>query len=805
MKNYPIGITFKIAWRNMVKHRFYAVLNVVGLFAGIVFTLLIAAYVYNELQVNTQLRNANRQYFLQSIWKDPNMGPDITTLGPIAKRLKEDYPGLVANYYRWDGITSGVSKGDKHFRENIQLGDSTLLNMYGFKLLYGNPATALTEPFSVVITQDIANKYFGKTNVAGETISIQSFLGGNHDFKITGVLKEMSENSVTQLNSDNHNTIFIPTNTFTYFGHNNPDAWDDIYIASYVELKKGVSAKNLELLIKRFVKQNASSAISANLTVHPVLLTDYYKEKDNAFVMRMIYTLSSVALFILLMAVVNFINIAISSSGSRMKEIGIRKVLGSVRKELVMQFLTESIILVSVATMLALAAYPLLKNIFSQLVGKGIPALSSFPWYYIFVPLITILIVGLLAGVYPSLVLSSINTVASLKGKFKSVKENVVLRKSLVGFQFCIAMIVLVTAVIVSQQVMYFFGRNLGYNKEYIVASQVPRDWSAKGVNKMIAVRDEFASMPQVSNVSLSYEIPNGNNGNQPPVYKYGSDSTSAIAMESLVTDENYLTTYQIPLRAGTFFDDRGPDPGKVILNEKAVDALGYVSAGDAVGRQLRIPGDPTIFTVKGVTADFQFGSMQQAIQPMIFLNARNVKAYRYLSFKLKPGNIGAGIEAIQKKWSALLPGTSFEYSFMDDTLKKMYATELQLKKAAYTATVLLLVIVLLGVLGLISLSIHKRVKEIGIRKVLGASVKSIMILFVKEFTAIIAVATMVACPVAYIIMSKWLNNYAYHITITPLPFVFSLLMLGIITITSICLQTIKAAAANLVKSLRTE
>src|ERR1017187_6452545 len=157
MKNYPIGITFKIAWRNMVKHRFYAVLNVVGLFAGIVFTLLIAAYVYNELQVNRQLRNANRQYFLQSIWKDPNMGPDITTLGPIAKRLKEDYAGLVANYYRWDCITSGVSKGDKHCRENIQLSDSTLLNMYGFKLLYGNPATALTEPFSVVITQDIAN------------------------------------------------------------------------------------------------------------------------------------------------------------------------------------------------------------------------------------------------------------------------------------------------------------------------------------------------------------------------------------------------------------------------------------------------------------------------------------------------------------------------------------------------------------------------------------------------------------------------------------------------------------------------
>jgi len=213
IKNY-----FKIAWRNITKHRFYSLLNIVGLFTGMVFTLLIAAYVWNELQVNKKLRNAKNQYFLKSEWKDPNLGPDITTLGPLAKRLKEDYPNLVANYYRWDGISSVISKGDKHFREVIQLGDSTLLSMYGFELQHGDARTALINPYSVVISPGKAIKYFGKTDVVGETITIQSFSGTKRDFAITGVLKEISENSVTQLNEANHNEFFIPANTATYFG-----------------------------------------------------------------------------------------------------------------------------------------------------------------------------------------------------------------------------------------------------------------------------------------------------------------------------------------------------------------------------------------------------------------------------------------------------------------------------------------------------------------------------------------------------------------------------------------------------------
>lgn len=800
LKNY-----FKTAWRSITKHPFYSTVNVVGLLAGISFALLIGAYVYGELQVNKKLRNAERQYFLRSVWNDPNQGNDITTLAPLAKRLKEDYPGLVANYYRWDGITSVISKGDKHFRENIQLGDSSLLSMYGFSLQHGNAATALDNPYSVVIAKEIALKYFGKTDVVGESITIQSFSGGQHDFMITGILEDIPENSVTVLNAANHNTVFIPTVNFDFFGRQSFDSWTNIYLPSYIELKPGVTPKDLVLPIARLVKENTPEAIRKNLTVQPVALSDYYLLNNNGLVKRMLYTLSLAGLFILLMAIINFINISISSSGNRLREIGVRKVLGGSGKQLVFQFLTESFVLVLIATLLALAAFPLLNPWFSQALGKSIPSLSSFPFYFVLIPAGVVVLVGLLAGLYPAFVLSSLKSVDSLKGKLRTVKENLLLRKSLVGFQFCTAIVVLIAAAIVTQQVNYFFGKSLGYDKSFIVSSQVPRNWTREGVEKMATVRNEFAAMPEIQQATLSYEIPNGNNGGQPPVYRAGMDSAAAISMQAMVTDEHYLETYQVPLKYGSFFGNSGSDSGKIILNSRAVEALGFASAVDAVGQQVRIPGDPTVFTIKGVTTDFHFGSMQQKIAPIIFFNMRFVPTYRYLSFKINPGHIGQSIDAIQKKWSLLLPGSSFEYSFMDDTLAKLYSTELRLKKAAYTATALAVVVMSLGVLGLISLSVHKRVKEIAIRKTLGASLPAIILLLIKEFVIIMLVAALVACPVAYLIMNGWLNNYAYRVSISPQPFLYSIGLLALVTLLLIGLQTIRAALSNPIKSLQSE
>jgi len=796
---------FLLAWRNILRYRFFSLVNITGLGIGILFIFLIGAYVWNETNINRGLRNASNQYFLRSVWKDPNLGPDITTIGPLAKRLKESYPNLVANYYRWDGITSVVSKGDKHLRAGIQLGDSTLLSMYGFDLKYGDKRTALNAPFSAVITHAVALKYFGKDDVVGQTLTIQSFSGSKRDFKITGVLKNIPENSVTELNDNTRNGLFIPLNTFTFFGRFDPDNWANIYMPSYVELQPGITAKDLEAPLRKLLNDNTTEQVKNNLTVTPVRLTDYYLQKDNALVRRMLYSLGFVGLFILLMAVVNFVNISISSSSTRTREIGIRKVLGGLRTQLVLQFLTESMILVAIATGLAIALYPFARGVFGELVDKEIPSMGEFPLYFVSIPAGIILFVGLLAGMYPAFVLSSLKSVDSLKGKLRSVKENVLLRKSLVGFQFGIAAMVIIAAFIVSQQISYFFSRSLGYNKEWVVSSQVPRDWTREGTIRMLATRNEFALLPGVQDVTLSYEIPNGNNGGQPPVYRAGADSTTAIGMNQLVTDGHFLSTYQIPIKAGQFFRPNEPDTLRVVLNETAARALQWQTPADAVGQFVRMPGVNANFLVAGVTSDFHFGTMRDKINPIIFLQARLVNNYRFLSFKLKPGNIGQSIASIEKKWAQLLPGSSFEYSFMDQSLEKLYASEIQLKKAAFAATGLALVIVLLGVLGMISLSLQRRVKEIGIRKVIGASLTDIILLFVKEFLVVIVVAGLIACPFAWVLMQNWLNTYNYRIPISPLPFIFSTGALIFVTMLIIVGRTIRAALANPVTSLRSE
>lgn len=801
IKNY-----LKIAWRNIIKSRFYSAVNIIGLSTGIVFALLISTYVWTEWQVNRQLKNAGNQYLLQSKWKDPTMGSELTTIGYLPKALREQYPGLVANYYRWDGITSNVSKGDKHFREGLQIGDSTLLNMYGFTLLHGDVKTAFNNPYSAVITVAKAVKYFGKTDVVGQTLSIENFSGSKHDFVISGVMEKPSKNTITAINDDNNNEFYLPLNSVAYFGRN-IDAWNNPYIVGYVELQKGITTKDLEAPIKKLMGLHAPTQLSENLLPYLVPLEEYYLTANNGLVNKMIYTLSFIAFFILMMAIINFVNMCISRSSTRMKEMGIRKVLGGFRKQLIGQFLTESVLLVMLATAFALLLYQLVRPYFSEVLGKELLSLAGFPLYFIGIPFLLALSVGFLAGIYPAFVLSSLQSVDSLKGKLTSVKEGVLFRKLLVAFQFSMATIVVIGSIIISQQVNLFFSKDLGYSKDYILYTQLPRDWSRHGVQKMETVRQQLAQLPEVSSLTLSFEIPNGKNGNILQVFKQGTDSTQAISSQLLVTDNQYAATYTIPLKAGSFFTPTyiPGDSAKIVINETQSKALGWSDPTSAIGQQIRIQGFNVPLTICGVTSDFHFGSMQTPIQPITFLNVNYNTVYRFFSFKLKPGNVGKSIEALQKKWSILLPSAPFDYNFMDDALENLYQTEIQLKKASYIATILALIIVLLGVLGLVSLSIQKRTKEIGIRKVLGSSVAGIITLFMKEFLVIIVMAGIVACPMAYLIMQKWLNAYAYRIEITSHPFIISIILLASITALLISFQTIKAALANPVKSLRTE
>lgn len=807
IKNY-----FKTAWRHLLRHKGFSIINIGGLSAAIAFVLLVGSYIYSEYNVNNELRHKESTYLVQSKWKDPAMGYDFTTLAPLSKALKDNYPGLVENYYHHDGITSIVSKGDKKFSEGLQVGDASLLNMFGFPLLFGDAKSALNKPNSLAITADIAIKYFGKTNVLGETLTIQSFSGSKQEFEITAVMKEPPFNTVTNWGNGinkGENHFFLPASSLRFFGRDAGfEAWQNAFIISYVQLKPGVRLSDLELPVKQLLKLHVAPDIQKDLQIYFTPLKKYYLQSNNGLAYRMIYALGLVAIFILLMAIINFVNISLGNSLSRLKEIGVRKVMGSTKNQLMMQFLTESVLIVTFSVFIALVIYAGARPLFGDMLGKQLPMLTSFPAYFIFLPLVLILFVGLMAGIYPAFLLARQNSVESLKGKLETVKEKILFRHSLIGVQFISAMVVFISAIVIEKQVDFFLNKDLGYEKERLITAKVPRDWSPQGVAHMATIRNEFSRLPEVAAASFSFEIPDGASASMNNVvYKNNQDSSQGIIAISLFTDEKYTNVFKIPVVAGEFFNSRGgkPDSLGVVINVSAVKALGWLDAESAIGQQIKFKGNPGTFSIGGVVKDFHFGPLQESIKPLYFIHVQNAPLFRYMSFKLNSGNTVTAIAAIQKKWAILFPDAPFTYAFLDDTLAKLYSMELQLKKAAGMATGIALIIVLLGVLGVVSQSINKRAKEVGIRKVLGSSVLQIIGLFTKEFYLIALISTGVAWPLAYWLLNNWLNNYAYRIDLTPIPFLMVGFFLMILVVILVSIKSIKIAWMNPVKSLRTE
>ena len=448
-------------------------------------------------------------------------------------------------------------------------------------------------------------------------------------------------------------------------------------------------------------------------------MKEFYLNANQGSVRKLLFTLGGVAVFILLMAVVNFVNITISKARERMREIGVRKVLGGMKIELRTQFYMESLVLVFLSGVLSLIIYYWVEPFFGLIVGKPIMRISEFPGLFMGLALLGMLVLGLVAGTYPAMVLSSIQEVKILDGKLTTGRVNTWFRKGLIAFQFFIAAVVIIAAFIVSAQVQYFFNKDLGYEKAYIISAQVPREWSSEGVDRMLSVRNQFAQLPEVKVVSLGYQIPDGSNPGQSAIYKIGTDSSLAKPTELLYADESYAATYQIPMMAGQFFSENGniQDTTGIVINESQALALGWTNPSDAINSKLRLVNNSQVFTVKGVIRDYHFGSLHQAIRPAVFFHVRSVNLYRYLSFKLDSENINESLTKLEQKWASLLPGAPFEYTFMDETLTKLYSQEIQLQNAAYTATTLAIIIAFLGVFGLVAISIQQRKREIGIRE----------------------------------------------------------------------------------------
>jgi putative ABC transport system permease protein len=770
------------------------------------FALLIGSFVWSELQVNATLRNADNQYIIRSKWKQPGMGYEDVTLAPLGKTLVAEYPNLVANQYRFDVVTTAVSNGDKHFaREVAEAGDSTMISMYGFPMLYGDARTALKDPNSVVLTEENAMKYFGKTDVVGQVLSLSNYVGGKQNFTVTGVLKSLSKNSITYL-WDTPVNVFIPLNSLQ--GRTDADSWTTYNLPTYIELKEGVTTGDLAKPIEQLIATYAPKEVDGNLQVFLTPLKGYYREFNKGVVKKTIYALSTIALLVMIMAMVNFINSSIGGSSSRIKEIGVRKVLGSRKSQIIGQFLAESIILALIAISSSFLFYELFRPLFIEISGRKIDPLWISSPYFVGFSILSTLLIGITSGLYPAFVLSSLPSVDSLKGKLKSVKEGLLFRRFLLAAQFSIALFVFCAAVTISQQVTYFFDKDLGYNKESVVLVSLPREWTPQGVAKMETIRNEFARMTEISDISISSSTVKGGTSYTLNLYRFGQDSTNAIPASVLQTDEHFPQTYQIPVVAGQFYQSSAGvhHEDKLVLNEAAIKALGYKSPAAAIGQQLLIQGYKPRITIIGVTKDFSFSSMREKIAPVAIGHVSGAgNLFSYFSIRLRPDKLTSSITSIETKFHQLLPDAPFEFTFIDEALRQTYQSELQLKKAAQTATVLALIIVLSGILGMVSLSVSRRTREVGIRKVLGANAQSIVLLFMNEFLLALLIAVLIAFPVAFLLMQAWLQNFAYHIDISLISFISVGLLFALVIALIVSLQTIKAAWMNPVKSLRSE
>ena len=800
LKNY-----FIIAVRHLTRHKLFSTINILCLSIGITFSLLIGSYVLNEKKINTNLKDIDNQYVMKSKWKKENLGLDITTLAPLPKALKETYPDLIEGYYRYNPVTNIVSAGDNHFKEDIAIGDTSLVSMYGFKVLYGDEKHAFKNNNAAVITESLALKLFGKKDALNQTISITNTTGSKQDYLVSAVLETVPYNSVTNIISGDGYNVFLPSEGNHYFQGPDPMiSWANAYVLGMIRLKKGIIPADLTRPMQQMINERAPANIKGNLEIDLSPVKDYYLKDNNSAIQKLLTTLAFVAGFILLMAIINFININIGTSSYRLKEIGLRKVFGGERKQLIIQYLTESLILTFIATLLSLLLYQLLLPVFNQVMSTTLSPVWKFDITKFGLLALLVFGVGMISGIYPAFVLSASNTINAIKGKMGSAKNGLFLRRSLLVIQFTLAIVVFINALNISRQVSFCFTKDLGYSKDQVmVVSAIPKQWDSAGVMKMETIRNEFLRTPSVSSAALSFEVPDRKPPNSYDLIPENSINTQPVNIPATTADEHYASTFQLKMREGSFFNSNGSyTPAQIVLNEAAVKALGLSSP---IGKKLRIPSANATLTVVGVVKDYNYSSLQERVGPVAFVQVRDVHTYRYISVKLASTDINKTIARLKDKWKALAPSAPFEYFFMDEKFQSLYKSELQLQKAAEIATWLTLAIVFMGIFGVVAFTLTKRTKEIAMRKVLGAGADNIIILFIKDYALLILLANIIAWPLAFSITNKWLENYVYRIQQSWGTFI----LVGTITfVTSFLLITIqcyKTALANPVKSLRTE
>lgn len=784
------------AFRHLWKHKTFSFLNIAGLTIGMSACFLVFLYVRFELSYDNFEPKKDRIYRMVCDIKTPTETIHASVCSnPMALNAKLEFPEI-DKFCRFSPQSTLFRRGEKKFQED-RTGevDSTFFEVFDFPLLQGDPVTALREPFSVVLSESAAKKYFGNENPMGQHLT---WTDGNRLTTVTGVMKDIPENSL--LKAD----VLVSQSSWHIFDSAGDTRWGSFGMASYLLLKPRTDPRALEkkfpdFLQKRDGHEMQQSQMYFSLFLEP--LPDVYLHSTRgggeAGSMTNVYVFSIVGIFILLIACINFINLTTARSTERAREVGIRKVIGAERGQLTGQFLGEAVVLALIAFVLAVVVCALLIPPFNFLAGKTVSTGFFYHPGYILGLLAIAVSVGLLAGFYPALVLSAFQPILVLKGRFSTGTRGLLLRQSLVVLQFTISIGIIVSTFIVDRQLSYMRNQDLGFNNQRMLVIDTHGDDHRK------ALKDEIAGLPNVISTAMSSSVPGtGNPGAYSQVQNAKGDMQIAN-LDLYFVDFDYMKQYQMKMVAGRMFSRAfGTDTThSMIINESAVRLFGYHSPQDAIGRKFSQWGREG--QIIGVVKDFHFRSLQTEIKPLSMRIEPD--GCDQISVNVSGTNLPATIEAIGEKWRKIIPYRPYSYAFADEIFDRQYRSEERFGRLFFNFAILAIVISCLGLLGLASYATIQRTKEIGIRKVLGASVPRIVNLLSREFLLLVLVAFLIATPISYFLMNGWLKDFYYRITIPWWIFLLGGLLAMVIAVLTISFQAIRAAMANPVESLKYE
>ena len=777
----------------------YSLLNILGLTIGITFSLYLIFYVRHELSYDRHFDKADRIFRINAFIKEPDkeVMKWANTQFPLGPQLKKDYPEVEeAVRFVGDNKTLYQHGEQKLYEEKIYYTDSNIFRVFNYPFAEGNMRTALVAPRSMVLTEATAKKFFGKTKgVVGQTLKNAA----GEVFTVTGVLKEPPRSAHILFN------MLLSVSTLPKDFANN---WGGFGFYNYVLLKPHTSAEAFEKkLLPMYDKYMASIFAQYNIkiryAVQPItaihLRSDFSGEPEELGSMSYIYIFSAVALFMLLIACINYMNLTTARSARRAKEIGIRKVAGSTQSQLVGQFLIESIVTAFIALMLSVGAIALLLPTFNQLSGKDIPFASLFQPGTVMILLGVVAFVGIVGGSYPGFYLSRFKPVSVLKGALSKGSSNVTLRRVLVVVQFSISMIMLICTAVVYRQLAYLRSKDLGFNKEQVLSVTANANSDIRG--KIGTFKNDVRSNPSVLSASTAQAVPGGNIN-----FNLFSIETNKGFVDQGVdvygVDEDYFKTLGMEIKKGRSFSGLPDTLHSIVVNEKMVKEFGW--GDDPLGKRVKFPGDTSgnYLEVVGVVKDFNQKSLYNPIAPLILVYRPNSNN---LQIKLDARNIPASIASVEKSWKKVFPDLPFQYTFLDQDFDSQYAADQKRGKIFTAFSLLTIFITCLGLLGLIAFTTQQRQKEISIRKVMGAGVVQIVQLITRNFVLLVGVSCLIAFPVAYLFMHKWLQVFTYNTGLSPLPFLLSALIVLVITMLTIIFHTTRAAVASPAKNLRTE